>query len=436
MTDDETHLRVFKNRSELITEAGKTEIFLEGATSGAARERLRKIREQLTAGYFEDVIVECRDNPEALDFSALTEEHQNLMRTLVESVTSERGRALVALATIQMALKSLDPSQSIRLHKGGRGDGFGWQEGLPMRSLDNLYFTPALRKHQLLKLNADGAFMTRSLAENYPYSPVFKAQLRGAREEWLALVEAIEEENLHAAQGLRFMLVQLMNHAESFRALAEATLSSVETYLRNPRTISEVISLMKQHTTESNHAARIMEVSMHALMQALEESGSLNGAKVVPLSQMRSANKKHGNIGDIELSEAGGIVEAWDAKYGKAYLRDELEELVDKLPSHAALEVTGFVTSVSPERVGELEARIQEIEDIYGVRPQILLFDTWAQRQLGRAEEVGLSTENELAAAWLRAYTESLAQKRAEIAPIDEPCYDWLALLKTILDRV
>ena len=318
MMDDETHLKVYKNRSELVTESGRTEIFLEGATSVAARARLKRIKDRLAAGYFEDVITECRDNPEALDFSALAEEHQNLMRTLVESVTSERGRVLVALATIQIALKSLDPSQSIRLHKGGRGDGFGWQEGLPMRSLDNLYFTPALRKHMLIKLNADGAFMTRSLAENYPYSPLFKAQLRGAREEWLALVEAVEEENLHAAQGLRFMIVQLMNNAENFRVLAEDTLSSVENYLSTPRTMREVISLMKQHTTESNHAARIMEVSMHALMQALGESGSLDGAKVIPLSQMRSANKKHGNVGDIELKEAGGIVEAWDAEIRQA----------------------------------------------------------------------------------------------------------------------
>lgn len=34
--------------------------------------------------------------------------------------------------------------------------------------------------------------MTRSLAENYPYSPVYKANIRGARLEWLSIVEAIE----------------------------------------------------------------------------------------------------------------------------------------------------------------------------------------------------------------------------------------------------
>ena len=30
---------------------------------------------------------------------------------------------------------------------------------------------------------------------------------------------------------------------------------------------------------------------------------------------MRVANKKHGNIGDIELIEDGEIIESWDAKW-------------------------------------------------------------------------------------------------------------------------
>lgn len=63
MTKKETHLKVYKNRSELVTETGKTEIFLEGAASPSTRERLKEIRKQLADGYFENVILECRDNP-------------------------------------------------------------------------------------------------------------------------------------------------------------------------------------------------------------------------------------------------------------------------------------------------------------------------------------------------------------------------------------
>ena len=68
---------------------------------------------------------------------------------------------------------------------------------------------------------------------------------------------------------------------------------------------------------------------MHSLFQVLEDQGSFEGGFLKPLSQMRSANKKHGNVGDIEITagKRNGlhIVESWDAKYGKAYLRDEIE---------------------------------------------------------------------------------------------------------------
>jgi hypothetical protein len=37
------------------------------------------------------------------------------------------------------------------------------------------------------------------------------------------------------------------------------------------------------------------------------------------------------------------------------------------------------------------------------------------------------------AIAWITAYTESLAQQRRDIAPIDEPCYQWLLALNDIL---
>ena len=67
---------------------------------------------------------------------------------------------------------------------------------------------------------------------------------------------------------------------------------------------------------------------------------------------MKSANKKFGNIGDIEViscSEAETeIIEAWDAKYAKPYLYDELGELEDKLPSHKAISQAGFVCNTEP----------------------------------------------------------------------------------------
>jgi hypothetical protein len=176
-----------------------------------------------------------------------------------------------------------------------------------------------------------------------------------------------------------------------------------------------------------------MEIAMHSLMQAIQDLGGLANADLKPLSQMRSANKKHGNVGDIELLENRQIVESWDAKFGKAYLRDEIEELTDKLLDNPEVRIVGFVTSAEPEHLDELEARMRDIEGQFGVDLRIIPFTLWIEEQVQKTiQDIGI-TEGDLSSAWLRAFVESIAQKRRRIAPVDEPCYRWLEVLKSIL---
>jgi len=40
--------------------------------------------------------------------------------------------------------------------------------------------------------------------------------------------------------------------------------------------------------------------------------------------------------------------------------------------------------------------------------------------------------ESQLAKGWMKAYVYTLAQHKREIAPIDEPCIEWVRLLKPI----
>jgi len=173
-----------------------------------------------------------------------------------------------------------------------------------MRSLDRQYITPVLRKYELLRLNADGFMMTRSLAENYPYSMVYKANIRGARSEWLNLVEATEKGELAAESALQYLLSQLLNQADNFRRLASLVIEKLSLFLE-ATVINQkiVVSLILSHINQSDYAARLMEISMHSLMQAMQDYQVFPNSVLKPLSQMRSANKKHGNVGDIELLE-------------------------------------------------------------------------------------------------------------------------------------
>ncbi|NEP84390.1 MAG: hypothetical protein F6K17_07110 [Okeania sp. SIO3C4] len=98
--------------------------------------------------------------------------------------------------------------------------------------------------------------------------------------------------------------------------------------------------------------------------------------------------------------------------------------------------MAGFVTSVKLQRQSELISRCQELEEEFGISLEIITFTDWIKNKFNQAIKEGFMTEEKLASAWLIAYTESLAQKRRNIAPIDEPCQQWLTTLKAILEGV
>jgi hypothetical protein len=421
---EKPRLEVYLQRSVLVQADGQTQEFKEGMPTPQAQARLERIRSAFEKGFLVKIVEECRKNPaaagEGIDPSML----QTLTR-LVDSVTSEVGRGLVGLTVLQLAIKSIAPDQSIRLHKGGgRGESFSWADGIPMRVLDNTYNTPVLRQFDLIKLNADGVFMTRSLAENYPYSKLYKAALRGARAEWLDIVDLIEKKQLDPLLGLKQMISMLFNRSDGFKTAAANALAATKKAVAHIASLDDGIRFIKGFVHSSAYSARVFEIAMHALFQVLEDAGAFGGF-LKPLSQMRSANKKHGNIGDIEITatkRAMDILESWDAKYGKPYLRDELDELNEKLSAHPETEIAGFVVDGEPNFKDEIAARKAEVEEIHGVRIFIMSFDGWVRDQAKRVRTSG----KDIAVSWIIAFAESLCQARRDRAPIDEPSDAWV----------
>lgn len=414
---DEMYLSVYSDRFELYTSDG-TEVFHEGPQSKEAAARYKEIMEKFKGGFYQTVL---SDMSNVLESRPLPAEQSQLIRTLVDGITSETGRALVGLVCLQLAIKSIDSKQSIRLHKGGGQQSFSWREGISMRTLDSSFNTPFLRNNKLLNINNYGIMMTRSLAENYPYSRLYKAKIRGPFEQWVALVEAIEDRSLPAYPALCLLVSTLKNRSDLFK---EKVCRVKQFYVSfECPSLGLVFNFLNTFIHVTYYSARAFEVVMHCLMQGLAEMGLLGGS-LVPLSQMRSANKKHGNIGDIELMEGRTIIESWDAKYGKPYLRDELEELDDKLANHCSVKVVGFVVNGKVDLSKEITDRIEEISNLYNCKVILTTFYEWFfynSLRVNSEEE-----KCELAKRWLIAVIESFGQLRSEWAPIDEPCDKWL----------
>ena len=317
----------------------------------------------MATGYLEEKIATLS----SVIFDDLDDRFKILLKNMVDGVTSEVGRALVGLIFLQLTIKSISPEQNIRLHKGSNSRRkFSWVKGISMRSIDSSFNTPFLRKFGLLKLNKDGLFMTRSLAENYPYTSLYKAEMRGPFDDWISLVDAMEAKLFSAELALSYLLSLLKNRSDDFKEKAEALCK--KSYGYEWHDFTKIQNLIIKFFNSTDYSARAFEVTMHCFFQALQEIKLLDDLELVALSQMRSANKKHGNVGDIELMELSVIVEAWDAKYGKPYLRDELEELRDKLLEFGIelYDKTVLFDKYMRRRGDEIKKWIDEHDDVDG----------------------------------------------------------------------
>jgi hypothetical protein len=421
---DNSHLDVYLDRYELHQDDVVT-TYYEGFQNVETQKRYEKINTALSNGYLYDIAKELPN----VDFFELSDENKTILKRLVDGITSEVGRALAGVAFLQLTIKSITPDQSIRLHKGATRKGsFSWVDGISMRTIDSNYNTPFLREQGLLNVNKFGVFMTRSLAENYPYSKLYKAEMRGPFKEWIDIVDAIENETMPAKLGLYYMMALLKNKSDNFNAMADEAVRLAKAY--KDKNFNSIKALMKSFVNETDYSARAFEIIIHGFMQAMSEVNMLGDLELVPMSQMRSANKKHGNIGDIELKDGNVIVEAWDAKYGKPYLRDELEELRDKVLSSPGVKIAGFIVDDDVDRRKDVVNRADEIAAETGVEIQLLSFDEWVEYQTNK---IGIGQMDRLADLWLVAVVESFAQRRLDIAPIDEPCEAWVQDLIKIL---
>lgn len=427
--DAPPELRISAGRSEYHDGRGNVTVFLEGVSSSQARKRSSRIDAALGDGFLLREIEECRaGSVSALTLSATD---RRSVLALADGVTSERGRGIVALTVLQLAIKVVCPGQDIRLHKAARSAGtFGWVEGVSMRTLDKAHVTPVLRKTGLLRMNADGAMMTRGLAENYPYTLVYRAALRGPRDEWLTLIDRVEAGIVDPAAALRTLVGALIARTDEFDELAEDVVAAATGFAPSADDpIGTARALIWHHVVAAEHSARLMEVALHSLLLALEEDPAVRIGTVRPLGQMRSANKKHGNVGDVELEDDGVLVVAWDAKYGKCDLLDALEELGEKLEQHPDVIEAGFVISDELDNDPAHGARTRSLSDEMGATVRIVQFDEWVDDQTANASDA-----MSVARRWVALYSSSLALRNRERAPLDEPTWAWLETLLPLLE--
>ena len=109
---------------------------------------------------------------------------------------------------------------------------------------------------------------------------------------------------------------------------------------------------------------------------------------------------------------------------------DELCELQDKLEINQGVSIAGFIVNDTLELKSEVIEKIDEVSTITETDIKLFTFKDWVSYKL---IDISDSEKDKFAKDWLVAVVESFARKRLEIAPIDEPCEDWLSNLSELL---
>ena len=421
-------MRVYRDRVVIHLADGREIVYEQGPMSPAAQSRYKRIKKALDERWLDNAAGEAMSPAMTTKLSA---DWVRVFEAMSEAITPESGRAMVAITLIQLAVKAIEPGQSIRLTKGrtGKGGGgFSWVEGLSMRNLSSDYFVDFFERYELVFGNEYGPFMTRGFAENYPYSPFYKADLRGPRKEWDKIVEGLEDGSLDAREGFLLLCSLLANRSTEFKKAAKETIRAVRSYLATDPGFDEVRDLISHHVRSAPNSARPLEVAMHSLLQAMYPPKIGPTFELRPLSQMRSANLKARNVGDVELLQphTKKVVQAWDAKSGPITIGSEIDGLRRKLLANRGVLTAGFVMDQPPHMDPNAINLIAQIRKTTGTNVETLVFEDWV------AMEAKLSGDapKVLGAAWLTAYAESLCQMRREIAPIDEPSKPWVDSLR------
>ena len=76
--------------------------------------------------------------------------------------------------------------------------------------------------------------------------------------------------------------------------------------------------------------------------------------------------------------------------------------------------------------------RKNELQSETGTEILLLSFDEWVNYEL---DNLNQGQKDEIAYNWLVALVESFAQRRLDLAPIDEPCDAWINDLIEILSN-
>lgn len=309
------------------------------SSSSPSREGVAKI---LSAA-FDRAQAIVRDETQGQLEDSLPEEVRNDFRDLLARRHNGRGIVLTLLAC-----KLECPEQDIRAHKAEHPGGFN------ARGIDTEVTIPLLREWGLAA--AGESHWLTQIFSGGPFSAdqVLRTQPKIVGELVPRLVSRTNDfKPTDINNCLCAMFVTLIQ---------ERNRGQIPLTRPKNLTIDQALSLLGHHFTAqySTGGPRLPQLAFYAIYECLiVESKRYSGHSLVPVERMKTANRKSGTVGDVDVLHEGRAVEAVEIKSGMAVTARHVSDAIEKIKAADIKRYYILATEgVSEDEAGEIDRQI------------------------------------------------------------------------------
>lgn len=241
----------------------------------------------------------------------ISEEVLSKIKIIVKN--SENAKGMLSVLITSLLEKSVNPNQDVRYHRIGWSD-TKWMnvKGYGGRILDTNVTVPFMKKQEFPAMVESG-WLTRGYEQLHPYTLDYPANLKPktGKIAFLKILEHVEVNKIPSKN----ILIILLNLLKQKRDAQSTIMLSKPT----GKHISQIIDMLKTHFNSQytvDGAARLPVLAIYAAyQQMMNEVGRYKNAKLDELKAHNSPDSKSGDVGDIQITDQDGILEAVEIKH-------------------------------------------------------------------------------------------------------------------------
>lgn len=272
---------------------------------------------------------------------------------LANTKHAARGAALTLAA-----YKILHPEQDIRNHKSE------YENGFSARGIDTKVTVPFLLKHGL-PYNVETHWLSQTLSFAGPFMPdsVLKTVPKKAGPDLIATANLIQ--NSESNERIEKIIVLILEKMIEERNKGRIPLTKPKNL-----SIDEVMVLLHKHfkSPYQKNAPRLPQVAVYAMYQCLmKDVGRYSDFELKPLERMKTANRKSGTVGDIDLWKDKRPIEAVEIKFEIPINEAHVNEAMQKVKAEAVERY--FILSTAEtlsNEAGEIQRLIDDFKKTNG----------------------------------------------------------------------